>query len=134
MAGYTIIRPPTAFSLSTGRKRPRQKDDRHLRAIRKLPCLICLRRPVEAAHLRTGSLIHGKHPTGAGEKPDDRWSLPLCPPDHRLQHMGNEVLFYQAHGVEPFGVAALLWAADCDVEAMEAVIVNARVRTLEVVK
>lgn len=47
---------------------------------------------------------YGKRPTGAGEKPSDWWTLPLCPQHHRLgpdcQHSMNEAEFWQKHGID----------------------------------
>lgn len=128
MPGYAILRPSTAFALSGGRKRPRKTDDAHLRDIRTLPCVVCLGRPVEAAHIRTVSMQHGKRETGKAEKPDDKWVLPLCPSHHREQHEGNELAFYLKYGIDPFGTALALWGAKEDPEAMQVIVTIARKR------
>ena len=128
MTGYAIQRPSTAFSLSGSRKRPRHTSEAHLKAVRMLGCVICLGRPVEAAHIRTGSMLHGKREVGLSEKPDDRWTLPLCIPHHREQHSMNELAFYREYGVDPFGTALALWGAEGDDEAMETIIQRARTR------
>lgn len=126
---FRIERADTAFSLSpTKQKRPRKKDDAHLNAIRMLPCVVCLKRPVEAAHIRTGSLIHGKRETGISEKPGDEWVLPLCPAHHSMQHGMNELVFYEGFEINPFATALALWAAEADEERMAVIIQQARVR------
>lgn len=93
-------------------RRPRRHDENHLDKVRKLPCLVCEDpNRTEAAHLRVGNLHYGKRPTGAGEKPDDRWTLPLCGDHHREQHArGDEIEWWKSKGINPFVVAALLFS------------------------
>src|SRR3990167_6807543 len=93
--------PATAFSLSHGMKRPRQKSKPYLEWLHELPCVITGRSPVEAAHVRFGSLAYGKHTTGKGEKPDVLWCLRIIPPYHRTQHGMNERQFWQEQGINP---------------------------------
>jgi hypothetical protein len=107
-------------------KRPREKAEAHLAFIRTLPCVVTGRPGVEAAHIRFGSLIHGKRPTGMSEKPSDKWVLPLSPEEHRRQHDGNEQHYWRRHGIDPLVIAALLWAATGDEEAGQAICENAR--------
>lgn len=111
-------------------RRPRVKDGGHLDNIRQLPCIICGTHPVEAAHVRIGSRKHGKRPTGLGEKPDDRWTIPLCARHHRLdpeaQHSGYELRFWDDYEIDPFATALSLWAADGDLTTMEQIIREAR--------
>jgi hypothetical protein len=68
---------------------------------------------VHVAHLRAGSLEHGKRETGMQEKPSDRFCLPLCPPHHVgdkrkvsvTQHAMGEVEFWSQVGIpDPFQV------------------------------
>jgi hypothetical protein len=124
--GFRLVRPDTAFPLSTEKKRKRQEAPDYLKQIRMLPCLVCGGRPVEAAHIRTGSLVYAKRETGTAEKPDDRWTLPLCAEHHREQHQGNEIAFWASHGIDPFSTACALWGAKGDDEAMFLIIRNAR--------
>lgn len=91
-------------------RQPRERDDKHLRFIRSLPCCICGRYDVEAAHIRTASLAHGKNHTGMGEKPSDKWTVPLCVGHHREQHTMNEMTFWKLHGIDPFMLALTLRA------------------------
>jgi len=85
---------------------PRQHDEAYLDYIRSLPCCICGdNTTVEAAHLRVGSINNGKRETGTGEKPSDKWALPLCGKHHREQHGMNELAFWFKHGIDPFALA-----------------------------
>lgn len=131
MSGTMVPRPATAFALSSGKKRPRQHRDSHLDFIRSLPCLCCpAPAPSEAAHVRYGSLRHGKRSTGLGEKPSDQWAVPLCPRDHRegpdAQHSTNEEHWWKLRGIDPLVVAALLYANSGDVEAGTMIIMDWR--------
>lgn len=103
---------------------PRERDRVYLGWVARLPCVACLvrgtmTREVQVAHLRAGSEAHGKRPTGGAEKPSDRWTLPLCQPHHTgdrrkvdlIQHDMNELEFWAAHGIDPFGLCVELRAA-----------------------
>lgn len=124
-----IVRPDTAFSLdpSRGRKRPREHSDNHLKFIRALPCAICGSRiNVHAAHVRSGSPQFGKRKTGIGEKPHDRWTVPLCAEHHLTgddaQHDSGEMAWWSKHGINPFVLASALWSATGDEEAGDLII------------
>lgn len=122
--------PDTAFSLSGGpRKRPREKDEGHLQFLRGLFCVVT-GAPAEAAHIRMGSLMHGKRETGAGERPSDKWAVPLSPAEHRLyndsQHNMGERKYWEAKSIDPIVIAALLWTVTGDQEAGEMICRNAR--------
>jgi hypothetical protein len=90
-------------------RQPRIRDEAHLKFIRSLPCCIpgCGdNTSTEAAHLRVGSINHDKRDTGGGERPSDRWTLPLCSRCHRDQHAaGDELKFWAEHGINPFFLA-----------------------------
>jgi hypothetical protein len=125
-----IVRPSTAFSLSSGKKRPREKMDAHLTFIRGLACVICGSEP-EPAHLRFGSRLHGKPGCGGAEKPSDKYTTPLCPEHHRLgnesQHVnGNEIAWWSSHGIDPIIISALLFQVSGDHEAGMLICENAR--------
>lgn len=93
-------------------RQPREEDPAWLAIVRKMPCLICRRTPSDPAHLRTGARQYGKPHTGMGEKPSDRWVLPLCRDHHEDQHRGNELAWWVRHGFpDPFAVAIALYAA-----------------------
>ena len=124
-----IKRPVTAFSLSPGKqKRPRVRDESHLSFLRGLSCAVCGKRPVEAAHLRTGSRRHGKRETGMQERPSDAWATPMCREHHNEQHRGDELAFWTKYGIDPFVLAMSLAQASGDEEAAELILVSARGR------
>lgn len=93
-------------------RQPRIRDERHLQYIRSLPCCICGDdTSTEAAHIRSGSINHGKANTGMAEKPNDSWCVPLCGKHHREQHaFGNELEWWKCHGKDPFLLAMTLRA------------------------
>jgi hypothetical protein len=127
--GFAIKRPDTAFSnapVGKQAKRKRQKNDAHLEWIRTLPCTITGAMPVEAAHVRFASRIYGKRATGAGEKPDDQWSLPLSPAKHREQHGMDEERFWLRYGIDPLQIAAALWANSGDDDQGRLILSEAR--------
>jgi hypothetical protein len=77
-----------------------------------MPCLVCGYPRSDPAHLRTGSRKYGKRQCGLGEKPDDKWTLPLCRKDHTDQHhRGDELAWWASKGIpDPFAVATALYA------------------------
>jgi hypothetical protein len=102
-------------------RQPRQHSDRHLEFVRGLPCLRCLDdTSTEAAHLRLSDPRVGKRQVGTGEKPDDKWTLPLCGRHHREQHATNERLFWG--DADPALVALALWAASGNHEIGESIV------------
>lgn len=109
---------PTAFANAPakGKRRPREKDDAHLRWLRTLPCVITGERPVEAAHIRYGDPVYGKRETGRSEKPSDRFCVPLSAAKHREQHDMNEREFWARHGLDPLRIALALHANSGDDE------------------
>lgn len=130
MAAFRIVRDDTAFSTapSKGQKRPRKTDDKHLKWIRTLPCVITGQYGVEAAHIRYAAPHLGKRETGGQEKPDDRWAVPLSPEMHREQHSMNEQSFWAKHGIDPCQVAMALYGISGDDEPALVIIRNARQR------
>lgn len=128
MGGFRIAREPTAFSTSPskGRKRPRKMDEKHLKWLRTLPCIITGQFSVEAAHIRYAAPHYGKNETGGQEKPDDRWAVPLSPEMHREQHSMNEQAFWAKYGIDPCRVALALHAITGDDEQAAIIIRNAR--------
>jgi hypothetical protein len=92
-----------------GFKQPREKDNRRLAWLRTQPCVICGNVNTEAAHIRVGSINHGKRPTGMQEKSSDKWAVPLCNRHHREQHdAGNELKWWAEKGIDPFLLAMKL--------------------------
>jgi len=120
-------RPDTAFSLDKSSKATRRiEDPAHLAFIRKLPSAVSGAMGCEACHIRSGSALHRKKHTGGQQKPDDAWTLPLTPAEHREQHSGNEAEFWRRHGIDPFELAIRLYEISGDVEAGRKIIATAR--------
>lgn len=120
-----LIRPATAFSVGrpSTRKQPREKSGAHLKFIRYLGCVKCGgHRDVEAAHVRMASPVHGKRETGKGEKPSDKWTVPLCSTHHAQQHELGEEKFWNALNINPCDLALALWACTGDENNGETII------------
>lgn len=107
-------------------REPRVKDEKHLRFIRSLYCCVCGHPGTEAAHVRLGDLDRGKRPTGIGEKPSDKFSLPLCNQHHREQHSMGEGAFWTSVGIDPIALCVELHAVSGDAERAETIIRGAR--------
>ena len=128
-----IRRPETAFSLSPvgkGKRKQRDKNDGYLRWIRMLPCVISGTRPVEACHIRFADPRFAKFETPMGQKPDDRWTLPMHPDYHRQQHLMNEKLFWARVGIDPCQVASALYGCGQDDTEAEIILAQARANSL----
>lgn len=110
-------------SLAKGAGMKRQRSPKHLEMIRQLPCVVCLDNiSTEACHLRASSAEYGKVNPGVGQKPDDRWTTPLCGEDHREQHQMNELDFWGLHRINPFELALKLWDASGNYEEAERIV------------
>ena len=110
-------------------RQPRQRDERHIRFIRSLPCLTSGRtESVDAAHVRYGNAELGKRPTGKGERPDDRWTVPLSRDQHADQHRHGEREWWARQGIDPLKVARDLYSVSGDTEAGEAIVRKVRLR------
>ena len=97
-----------------------QKRPEHLAFIRKLPCVICGGEgQIEAAHVRMNDASRGKV-QAVGQKPDDRWTVPLCAYHHRMgpkaQHAMGERQFWELHQIDPLRLAELLFETSPDQE------------------
>ena len=103
-------------------RRPRQFAPDHLAAIRRLPCIACLDNiSTEACHIRYSDSRIAKVNAGIGQKPDDKFTVPLCGDCHRKQHTGSERKFWASHGIDPILIALALYAAR-DTEEMELIV------------
>ncbi|KQU96482.1 hypothetical protein [Devosia sp. Root105] len=102
------------------------RSQRHLAFIRELPSLVRGAGPVDAAHVRYGELRYGKDITGMAQKPGDNWTVPLAHDVHMAQHARGERDWWEAQGIDPILVAALLWAHSGDHQAADRVISMAR--------
>lgn len=111
---------------------PRQQDKEHRAFIVTLRCTTCPNSThIECAHIRFASPEHGKRETGMAEKPDDKWTVPLCPSCHRegesAQHKSNEVQWWEAQGIDPLELAEALHAVSGDWDAGMDLILNGTV-------
>lgn len=115
-----------------GQRKPRVRDAKHMACIACLPCVICGSRPVHVAHVRMPDLDRCKPYTGKGEKPSDRWTLPLCPYHHLdgpdAQHKSNEAEWWTRQRIDPIAMCERLYAATGDLEAMERIVFDGQVR------
>lgn len=124
---YAIKRPDTAFSLDPSNKaQKRIKDDGHLAFIRTLPSVISGEYGCEACHVRYGDPRYRKKHTGLAQKPDDSWTIPLTPDEHRSQHSANEAEWWQERGIDPLWLCLQLYAATGNREAALRIISEAR--------
>ena len=124
---FQIIRHPEAFSLDPSSKKTRRiEDPAHLAFIRKLPSVVSGAYGCEACHIRSGSALHRKKHTGGQQKPDDCWTLPLLPDEHKSQHSENELGWWRKHGIDPFDLAARLYEVTGNIEAAVSIIAKAR--------
>jgi hypothetical protein len=93
---------------------PRVEDKPFLAFLRRQRCCACgAPPPVQAAHIRMGSIAHGKRPTGGGERPSDRWAVSLCVACHmdgpEAQHRIGEARFWRTQNLNPFAIAIRLY-------------------------
>ncbi len=92
-------------------RQPRVTDPAFLKFVRTKPCCSCGKPPPsQAAHIRMANLTLGKRAVGVGERPDDKWSIPMCSRCHLgEQHRTGERLFWQRHRADPFQTAMNLY-------------------------
>lgn len=126
-----IVRPATAFSLSSRKeKRPRQKDDAHRRWIKTLPCVVTGSRiDVDPAHVSFGDLAFAKDRRGKSMKVDDKYLVPLCRAEHDKQHSMGEREYWEATGINPIIVALSLFGETGDDEAAAVILEHARAQS-----
>jgi hypothetical protein len=83
----------------------RVRDKAHISFVRKQPCLVCGREPVDAHHLR-----FAQH-CALGRKVSDEFTVPLCRVHHREVHRHRgEAEWWRKSGVNPLEIASALWA------------------------
>ena len=99
-------------------KQPRMRDEKHLKFIRSLPCLVCQNNiSTQACHIRMTDARFGKVNPGIAAKPDDKYTLPMCDVHHSAQHKaGNERTFWEGIGLDPIPLALELYAVSGDYE------------------
>jgi hypothetical protein len=82
----------------------RYRNREHLRAIIKMPCMVCGRKPSDPHHLRYAQ------PRALGRKASDEFVVPPCRMHHREVHRaGDERAWWKAAGIDPLKVAHKLW-------------------------
>lgn len=118
--------------------RGRVHDHAHLAFIRRLPCVATwvqhgwMLYGCEAAHLRMSSAKHGKPNPGRSVKPDDKWTLPLTPDNHRIQgEVLGERRFWAGLEIDPFDLCERLFAISGDLQAGIQIITNLPRRSVE---
>lgn len=103
---------------------PRVNDRHYLEQVSRLPCALTLRPGVQAAHIRYPAPY--KRYVGMGEKPGDRWVVPLCPQLHTMlagaQHNFEERRWWKWVGVDPIRLANGLWGARDNFEWQEEIV------------
>jgi hypothetical protein len=121
-----VTHPPRiARDVPKGTRPPNlRRKEQHLDFVRDLPCVACGRQvmmPIrnQAAHVRIGT------DGGAGMKPSDRYTVPLCVVCHARQHKG-ELSFWAELRIDPLNVAFRLWTISGDQEAGERIVFRAR--------
>ncbi len=105
--------------MTVRQRQPRIEDRKYLAAVRQLPCLVCRRSPCDAAHIRMADEHRSKPPTGIGERPSDRWAVPLCHECHMKQHRSGERQWWIDQGFDPIGIAMTLYENRDDIEEMK---------------
>ena len=102
---------PPILDLQKEGKRKRNKS--HMAFIACLPCVTCGSSPVEVAHVRFADTKWNKPITGLGQKPHDRWTIPLCHTCHRTgtdaQHRANEREWWSDKGIDVLWLCDALW-------------------------
>jgi len=79
-------------------RQPRAKANKYLTYIRSLPCRLCgTYQGIQAAHIRFSDFRFEKRECGKQERPDDKWTTPLCGTCHDAQHdFGCERKFWES--------------------------------------
>lgn len=104
-------------------------SESHLDNVRQCMCLICGKEgpgKVDSHHL----LRTGEH--GTGRRSADKWAVPLCSGLNDEHHLGrngphahgDEDAWFAEHGLDGRAIAAALWRARGDLEAMQRIAFN----------
>ena len=109
---------------------PRANDEPHLDFIRALSCVVCMRPSgadglrTEAAHIRFNDSRYLKT-VGGREKPNDKWTVPLCHRHHAEQtKIGEGPQYWEGLGMDPHAFAMVLHSVSPDIETGERVVKN----------
>lgn len=123
--GELLKRPRERATRKVPQRKGRIADPSYLVMVRQLPCIACgCDVGVQAAHIRMNSAAHGKR-QAMGQKPDDKWCLPLCDEHHREQHRVGELQFWFDLDTSPLLVCERLQRAAPDLVAMRDVVFKA---------
>jgi len=96
-------------------RRPRRLNPKHLRFVRERPCLICGRKPCDAAHIKMpDARVLKPISSNIGMKADDRFTLPLCREHHEEQHRVAEQHFWHHYRVDPILLSLALFSITGD--------------------
>lgn len=101
------MRPRSGILRAVPRKWPR-----HLRHVRSFHCSVpgCFQEPVDPAHLKANNNA------GAGLKPPDWFTAPLCRPHHIEEEPIGPDEFGKRHGINLWNIAAKLAERSPDVK------------------
>ena len=106
-------------------RRPRVRNERHLRFVREMPCIICGFVPCEAAHIKMADARISKPITGNQTKSDDKYTLSLCRRHHEEQHSMSERYFWASYHIDAILIALALFSVSGDHQEGERLIINA---------
>ena len=106
-------------------RRPRQRNEKHLRFVRECPCIICGFVPSDPAHIRMADARISKPITGIATKSDDRFTLSLCRRHHEEAHRMGERKFWEHYHIDAVLIALALFSISGDHEQAERLIINA---------
>ena len=97
---------PAEVMVTPLRKEMRRRNKAHLAFVATQPCLVCLRSPCDAHHLKFAQ------PRSLGLKVSDEFTVPLCRDHHHeLHHHGNERAWWANLQIDAIKEARELWAA-----------------------
>lgn len=119
--------PPKPAKAAKATAGAREESGAHLAFIRRLPCVVTGKRPVDAAHISFASKAHGKPIKGIGTKASDRWTVPLHHDVHMAQHAHpkGEKGFWKEQRIDPLVLAMRLYfEAAGDLAKGEAIILE----------
>lgn len=99
-------------------------SEKHLSAIRTLPCCIpgCCVVGCDPHHLKTGL---AKLERGMGQRATDRWTLPMCRGHHdEIEAIGSrrEEKWFLDRAIEAIDLAAALWTVSPEKGAMARIV------------
>jgi len=106
-------------------RRPRRRNEKHLRFIAERPCLVCGSSPCDAHHIKfADARVLKPQSSNIGMKADDRFTLPLCRRHHEEAHRG-ERKFFDAYHTDAVLMALALHSISGDAEAADNLIMFA---------